>query len=289
MTNIFKTAFLLTGLTLLLVYVGQLLGGEGGMMMAFIFACVMNLGAYFFSDKIVLASYRAQPVAESEAPEIYQIVRELAAEAKMPMPRIYLIPTASPNAFATGRNPKHAVVAVTQGILEILNKEELKGVLAHELSHVEHRDILISSIAATLAGAISMLASMARWAFMFGGGRRDEENNRGTSNPIVLLLMAILVPIAATLIQLAVSRSREYHADETGGRLCGNPLYLASALSKLESAARRYPMRDAEPSTAHLFIVNPLSAQGLQNLFSTHPPIEERIARLEQMAREMGK
>jgi heat shock protein HtpX len=202
----------------------------------------------------------------------------------MPMPRIYLIPTAAPNAFATGRNPHHAVVTVTQGLLDLLNDEELKGVLAHELAHVAHRDILISSIAATLAGAIAMLASMVRWAAMFGGGRQDDRN----SNPIALLLMSILLPIAATLIQLAVSRSREYEADRAGGEHCGNPLYLASALHKLELGAKRIPMRNAEPTTAHLFIVNPLHGGGFANLFSTHPPIEERIARLEAMARERG-
>ena len=282
MNNIFKTAFLLTALTLLLLFVGQALGGRSGMITAFVFACVMNFGAYWFSDRIVLASYRAQPISEEEAPEIYAIVRELAAEAKIPMPNIYMIPSAAPNAFATGRNPRHAAVALTQGIFELLNKEELKGVLGHELSHVIHRDILISSIAATLAGAISMLASMARWAFMFGGSRDDDDRQR---NPLVLLIMSIVVPLAATLIQLAVSRSREYDADESGAHLCGNPLYLASALRKLEAGSREIPMRDASPSTAHLFIVNPLSGEGFAKLFSTHPPIEERIARLEKMSR----
>lgn len=287
MGNLFKTAFLLSVLTLLMVFFGRALGGEQGMVMAFVFACVMNFVSYWFSDKIVLAAYRAQPLSEADAPEIHQIVRELAAEAHIPVPKIYLIPSPAPNAFATGRNPKHAAVAVTQGIFELLNYEELKGVLAHELSHVTNRDILVSSVAATLAGAISMLASMARWSLMFGGGgssRRDDERGGG-SNPIALLLLAILMPLAATLVQLAVSRSREYGADESGGHLCGNPLFLASALRKLESAGRRIPMAQADPASAHLFIVNPLSGVNFAALFSTHPPLEERIARLEKMAR----
>ena len=281
--NLFKTAFLLTALTLLLMFVGGALGGQQGMMMAFVFASVMNLGAYWFSDKIVLAMYRAQPLEESGAPSIYRIVRELTQKAGMPMPRIYRIPSPAPNAFATGRNPSHAVVAVTDGILQLLSDDELKGVLGHELSHVQHRDILISSIAATIAGAISMLTSMARWTLMFGGGRRDEREDHG--NPLVLLVMVILAPIAAALIQLAVSRSREFDADEGGAHLCEHPLYLASALRKLELASQRIPMVEANPTTAHLFIVNPLRGGGILKLFSTHPPLEERIARLEQMAR----
>jgi len=284
MNNIIKTTLLLTALTLLLLICGRLLGGQRGMSIAFIFACVMNFGAYWASDKIVLAMYRAQPLTEDESPKVYSIVRELSQKSNMPMPRIYLIPNATPNAFATGRNPEHAVVAVTQGILELLSHEELKGVLAHELAHVANRDILISSISATLAGAISMLAFMARWALMFGGGRRG---GRG-DNPIVLILMAILVPIAASLIQLAVSRSREYGADEKGGHLCENPLYLASALRKLEAGVKRVPMQEAQPTTAHLFIINPLRGGGMMKLFSTHPPLDERIARLEKMAREKG-
>ena len=281
--NLFKTAALLTVLTLLLIGLGGVLGGEQGMMVAFCFACAMNFGAYWFSDKIVLAMYGATPIAEAEAPGVYQIVRELTTEARLPMPRIYRIPTRSPNAFATGRSPKNAVVAVTDGILELLSEEELRGVLGHELAHVEHRDILISTIAATLAGAISMLANMARWALMFGGGRRSE-NEEGGNHPLALLLTAILAPIAALLIQLAVSRSRELDADEQGAKLCHEPLALASALRKLESAAKQMPMRGAHPETAHLFIVNPLRADALMNLFSTHPPIAERIARLEKMA-----
>lgn len=253
------------------------------MQVAFMFACLMNLGAYWFSDKLVLAMYRAQPLEESEAPAVYRIVRGLAEKSGIPMPRVYLIPSATPNAFATGRNPKHAVVAVTQGILGLLNEEELRGVLGHELAHVKNRDILIASIAATIAGAISMLSSMARWTLMFSGGRRDDR--RGNSNPLVLLVMAIVAPIAALLIQLAVSRAREFRADEGGSHLTGNPLALASALRKLEAGIRRVPMLEANPTTAHLFIANPLRLEGITKLFSTHPPIEERIERLERMAR----
>ncbi len=284
MNNILKTTLLLTALTLLMVFLGGLVGGRSGMMSALVFACLMNFGTYWFSDKIVLAMYRAQPLAENEAPGVFGIVRELTEKSRMPMPKIFLIPSAAPNAFATGRNPEHAVVAVTQGILDLLGKEELKGVLAHELAHVLHRDILISSIAATIAGAVSI---MSRWALYFGGGQRRQEERQ--SNPLVMILSMILVPLAASLIQLAVSRSREYHADEEGGLLCGNPLYLASALSKLEAGSKRFPMRDANPATAHLFIVNPLTAgDAFMKLFSTHPPIEERIARLENLAREKG-
>lgn len=282
MNNILKTTFLLGALTALLMLFGKAVAGEQGMIMAFFFACAMNFFSYWFSDKLVLAAYRAEPLAETDAPEVYSIVRELAQEAQIPMPRIYMIPTQSPNAFATGRNPNNAAVAITQGIFELLNREELKGVLAHEMSHVLNRDILVSSIAATLAGAISMLANMARWGLMFGSSRREDDRDGG--NPIALLLMAILTPIAAMLIQLAVSRSREYGADESGGHLCGNPLYLASALRKLESGSQQRRMAQADPSTAHLFIVNPLKGEGFANLFSTHPPIEERIARLERMA-----
>lgn len=284
MNNVFKTTLLLTSLTLLLLWFGQAIGGRAGLQSAFLFALLMNFGAYWFSDKLVLSMYRAQEVAEADAPELYAIVRGLAADAKMPMPKIYVIPNAAPNAFATGRDPNHAVVAVTAGIMDILNAEELKGVLAHELGHVRNRDILVSTIAATLAGAISMIAQMARWAFMFGGGRRDDENGR-SGNPLALLIMSIVVPIAAMLIQLAVSRSREFSADESGAHLCGNPLYLASALKKLEAASKQIPMNGVEPTNAHLFIVNPLHGVNFASLFSTHPPIEERIARLEAMAR----
>lgn len=278
-----KTTLLLGGLTLLFIFFGKAIGGPDGAMAAFLFACVMNFFAYWFSDKLVLSMYRAQQIREEDAPELFAIVKELARDAGIPVPPVYLIPSASPNAFATGRNPSHAAVAVTQGIVELLTKEEMKGVLAHELSHVKNRDILISSIAATLAGAIAMLANMVRWSFMFGGSRDDRE--RG-NNPIVLLLMAILLPLAASLIQLAVSRSREYGADETGASLCGEPLYLASALRKLEKGAKAVPLQAAQPATAHLFIMNPLTGGALMNLFSTHPPVEERIARLEKMARK---
>lgn len=282
--NFFKTVFLLTFLTLLLVFLGGVLGGREGMVTALVFAGVMNLGAYWFSDKLVLAMYRAAPLSEAGAPQVYRIVQGLTQKAGIAMPKIYQIPSATPNAFATGRSPRHAVVAVTQGILELLNEKELEGVLGHELAHVTHRDILIASIVATVAGAISMLASWARWALMFGGGRRDDRQR--DTNPLVLLITALLAPIAALLIQLAISRSREFHADEGGSRLTGNPLYLASALRKLDAGARRIPMLEATPTTAHLFIVNPLRAGGMVKLFSTHPPVEERIERLERMARQ---
>lgn len=280
MGNAFKTAILLTLLTLLLVFIGGAIGGRSGMMFAFVFACLMNFGAYWFSDKMVLAMYGAKPLSESEAPGVYRIVRELIQQVQMPMPKIYLIPMAQANAFATGRDPNHAVVAVTEGIMKLLSEEELKGVLGHELAHVQHRDILISTIAATIAGAIGMLSSMLRWTFMFGGGSRDRDEG---GNPIVLLVTAILAPIAAMLIQLAISRSREFDADAGGARLCGTPIYLASALKKLELSSQRSPAPGINPATAHLFIVNPLRGDGLMKLFSTHPPMEERIARLEKM------
>jgi heat shock protein HtpX len=284
MNNFIKTLLLLTGLTVLFVLLGDMIGGQAGMTYAFFFALIMNLAAYWFSDKIVLAMYRAQPVEEKDAPEIYAIVRELAAEARAPMPRIFVIPSAAPNAFATGRNPQHAVIAVTQGIVELLNREELKGVLGHEMAHVCHYDILIASVAATLAGAISMLANMLRWSFYTGAGERDDRD----SNPLVLLVMSIVIPIAAMLIQLAVSRAREFEADAGGAQFSGNPLYLASALRKIESGLKKIPLRNAEPATAHLFIMSPLSGSALTKLFSTHPPVEERIARLERMAGEAG-
>jgi heat shock protein HtpX len=241
----------------------------------------MNFFAYWFSDKIVLRMYGAQPVSQSEAPELYQVVAELVNKASLPMPKVYIIENDTPNAFATGRNPEHAAVAVTSGILRILSKEELMGVIGHELSHIQHRDILISSIAATIAGAISMLASMARWGAIFGFGRSDDDDRGG--NILFVLLFTMVASIAAMLIQMAISRSREYLADEGGAHL-SNPLSLAKALGKLEIAAQRIPM-DANPSTAHMFIVNPLRGGGVLSLFSTHPPIEERIARLEEMAR----
>ena len=277
MGNTFKTAFLLTLLTLLLMFIGRAFGGQNGMLLALGLAAVMNFISYFYSDKIALAMYRAQPVTREQLPRAYQAVERLTQKIGIPMPKIYVIPNESPNAFATGRNPSHASVAMTQGILELLNDEEIEGVLAHELGHVNNRDILISSVAATVAGAITMLASMGRWAMIFGGWGGDREDRRGGG--IGALLMLILAPIAASLIQLAVSRSREYQADATGAHFTGNPYALASALSKLDAYSRRLPMQ-ATPSTAHLFIIQPLLGMNLGNLFSTHPPIAKRIERL---------
>ncbi|QWV94385.1 zinc metalloprotease HtpX [Geomonas oryzisoli] len=276
--NRFKTAVLLTTLTLIMVALGSAIGGRGGMYFAFLMACAMNLFSYWFSDKIVLRMYGAQEITEAENPAFYGMIRRLAVQGGLPMPRVYIIPSESPNAFATGRNPEHAAVAATEGILRILTPEEMEGVMAHELSHVANRDILISTIAATIAGAISMLANMVQWAAIFGG-RSDDEEGGGWGG----LALAIIAPIAAMLIQLAVSRSREYLADESGARLCGKPLSLANALRKLDQASRALPMSEARPATAHMFIVNPLTAGMLMRLFSTHPPMEERIARLEQM------
>jgi heat shock protein HtpX len=280
--NQFKTFILMLVLTGLFILVGSAIGGRNGAVYAFIFAALMNFFAYWFSDKIVLRMYGAQPVSQSEAPELYQIVGELVNKASLPMPKIYIIENDTPNAFATGRNPEHAAVAVTSGILRILSKEELMGVIGHELSHIQHRDILISTIAATIAGAISMLASMARWGAIFGVGRSDDDEGGG-GNILFVLLFTMVASVSAMLIQMAISRSREYLADEGGAHL-SNPLSLAKALGKLEVAAQRIPM-DANPSTAHMFIVNPLRGGGVLSLFSTHPPIEERIAKLEEMAR----
>jgi len=281
--NTIKTVFLLGALTGLLILIGGYFGGRQGMIIAFALAVIMNFGSYWFSDKIVLRMYSASEVSESDAPELYAAVRNLSLKAGLPMPRVFIIPDETPNAFATGRNEKHAVVAVTQGILRILNREELEGVIAHELSHIKDRDILIGSIAATIAGAIMMLANMAQWAAIFGGGRSDDEEGGG-GGTIGLIVMAILAPIAATLIQMAISRSREYLADSEGAQVSGNPYGLASALEKLSSASQVVPMH-ANPSTAHMFIVNPLSGRSLMNLFSTHPPVEERVARLRSMGR----
>jgi heat shock protein HtpX len=284
MANLMKTGVLLAALTVLVVLIGGALGGQNGMVMAFMLAMVMNLGSYWFSDKIVLAMYRAQPVDEATAPALYRIVRTLATRAGMPMPRVYIIPGEAPNAFATGRNPNHAAIACTEGILRIMSEEELEGVLAHELSHVQNRDTLIMAIAATLAGAITYMAHMAQWAMIFGGGRRDsDEHESGGGGLIGGLLMIVLAPLAATLIQLAVSRSREYQADASGAQMAGQPWGLAKALEKLEVASKVAPM-DATPATAHLFIVNPLTGGGWTTLFSTHPPIAERVARLRAMA-----
>ena len=270
-------------LTVLFILVGTAIGGKSGAIYAFIFAALMNFFSYWFSDKIVLRMYGAKEVSQSEAPELYGIVAELTSKASLPMPKVYIMENDTPNAFATGRNPEHAAVAVTSGIMRILSKEELMGVIGHELSHILHRDILISTIAATMAGAISILATMARWGAMFGGFRSDDEEGGGGGNILVVLLVSIFASISAMLIQLAISRSREYLADEGGAHLA-NPLSLARALEKLEVAAQRIPM-DANPSTAHMFIVNPLRGGRVLSLFSTHPPIEERIAKLEEMAR----
>lgn len=278
--NTIKTTLLLGGLTGLLMFIGGYFGGQQGVVIAFIFALVMNFGSYWFSDKIILRMYHAQEVSENEAPEIFSLVRNLALKAPLPMPKVYIIPEGAPNAFATGRDENHAVVAVTEGILRILNKAELEGVIAHELAHIKNKDMLIGSIAATLAGAIVMLASMARWAAIFGGGSRDSDDDRG--GIIGLIAMAILAPIAAAIIQMAISRSREYLADEGGSRISGRPYDLASALEKLSRASEVTPLA-ANPSTAHMFIVNPLTGRSLMNLFSTHPPIEERVARLRSM------
>ena len=284
MTSMLKTTVLLGLLTGLIMLIGGFVGGRGGLEMAFVIAIAMNFFSYWFSDKMVLRAYGAQPLDSSNQPELYGIVNELAQSAGIPMPRLYLIDSDTPNAFATGRNPRHAAVAVTRGIMRICTREELKGVLAHELSHVLNRDILTSSIAATLAGVIMMLASWARWGAIFGGFGGRDDNERG-GGMVELLVMAVLAPMAATLIQLAISRTREYQADASGARLSHNPLLLAGALRKLEAANERMPMVDATPATAHLFIVNPLNAGLFARLFSTHPPIEERIRRLEQMAR----
>ena len=280
MSNTIKTTLLLGLLTGLILAIGSYLGGSQGIVIAFLFAGVMNFSAYWFSDKIVLRMYSAQPVDEAQAPELYRIVRNLTMRNQMPMPKIYIIPTETPNAFATGRNPEHAAVAVTEGIMRLLTPEELEGVLAHELAHVKNRDTLTSTIAATLAGAIMMLASMLRWSAIFGGMQSDDRDRGG--GIFGLLAMTILAPLAATLIQLAISRSREFQADETGARLAHNPFALASALEKLERANESMPM-PASPQTAHLFIVNPLRGASIAKLFSTHPPLEERIRRLRAM------
>src|SRR5437667_2626491 len=279
--NATKTVVLMVGLTVLLVFVGGAFGGRQGMIMAFMFSMGMNMFSYWFSDKIVLRMYGAKEVSEAEAPVLYSVTRDLAMKMNMPMPKVYIIPSDAPNAFATGRNPNHAAVAATEGILRLLTREELAGVMAHEMGHVRNRDILIGTIAATIAGAISMLAHMAQWAMIFGGCRRDDDD-RGGGGLIAAIAMIIIAPIAAGLIQMAISRSREYEADATGARLCGNPLWLANALRKLHAGSQRVPLA-ANPATAHMFIVNPLRGGGIVNLFSTHPPIEDRIARLETM------
>ena len=284
MGNIFKTTFLLSLLTILLVIMGGAVGGQGGMMVAFLLAAAMNFGSYWFSDKIVLKMYNAQEITREVHPSFYGMVERLAGRAGLPMPKVYIIPDDSPNAFATGRNPAHAAVAATEGVLRILTPDELEGVMAHELAHVKNRDILISSIAATFAGAISMIGNMLQWGAMFGAGRGDDEEGGGIGGMIGSLAMAIVAPIAAMLIQMAVSRSREYLADASGAEICGRPLALAGALRKLHNYSQATPMLEARPATAHMFIVNPLTGGGLASLFSPHPPMEERIAKLETLA-----
>src|SRR5258706_171047 len=288
--NGFRTTILLAALTALVVWIGAMFGGANGAVIALLLAGAMNFFSYWFSDKIVLKMYGAQEVSANDDPELYSIVQELAGRGNLPMPKVYIIPEETPNAFATGRNPEHAAVAVTMGIRRILNKRELAGVLGHELTHVKNRDILISSIAATLAGAITYLAHMAQWGMMFGGGSRDREEGGG-GGIFGLLFMMIVAPIAAMLIQMAVSRSREYMADTGGAKISGDPLALASALRKLEMGSQNIPLQVSNAtanSTAHMFIVNPLSGGGLANLFSTHPAMEERIARLEAMAKDLS-
>jgi heat shock protein HtpX len=278
-----KTVMLLATLTALVLWAGQALGGESGLVMALLLAGLMNFGAYWWSDALVLRMYRAQEVTAAQAPGLHGLVRELATRAGLPMPRVYLIPEDAPNAFATGRNPQHAAVAVTEGLMRLLDREELSGVLAHELGHVKNRDTLVMTIAATIAGAVSMLASMAHWGMLLGGGRSSDEEEG--SHPVAGLVGVILAPIAAMLIQMAISRSREFVADETGARVTGNPMALASALLKIETWSRQLPMTAGTPATAHLFIINPLTGGGLLRLFSTHPSTEERVERLRAMAR----
>jgi len=277
MGNQFKTAVLLAALTAFIIMIGGMMGGRQGMIIAFILAGGMNFFSYWYSDRLVLRMYRAQEVNASQAPELYAMVTRLSRNAGLPMPRVYVIPQDTPNAFATGRNPEHAVVAVTEGLMNLMDPGEIEGVLAHELGHIKNRDILIGTIAATMAGAIMMLASMARWAAIFGGGRGDDDE--GGMGGLGLIVMSLLAPVAAMIIQMAISRSREYLADATGAAIAGRPDGLANALEKLGAYSQRRPMQ-ANPSTAHMFIVNPLSGRSFQSLFSTHPPIEERVSRL---------
>jgi len=279
-----KTFFLMVVLTVIFVAIGSMIGGSSGAYIAFSIAVVMNFVSYWFSDRIVLAMYRAKQVSENEAPQLYATIASLAQKASIPMPKVYIIENDSPNAFATGRDPSHGVVAVTTGIMRILSRNELEGVLAHEISHIKHRDILIQSVAATLAGAITMIANIARFAAFFGGSHSDDDEGGGGGNIFSIIIFSMIAAFAAMLIQLAISRSREYLADDGGARLSGNPLFLSGALKKLNAGVARTPMNDANPSTAPLFIVNPFSAKGILSLFSTHPPIEERIKRLEDMA-----
>ena len=276
--NTMRTFLLMGLMTVLVVVVGNLLGGQNGMIMAFVFAVIMNFGAYWFSDKLVLRKYNAQEITRADSPELFSLVEELAGRAELPMPRVYVVPDEQPNAFATGRNPSHAALAVTQGILRTLSRDELRGVLGHELAHIKNRDMLTGTVAATMAGAISMIANIAQWGMIFGGSRSDGREGGGLGG----IVMMIVAPIAALMIQMAISRSREFVADEGGAKIGGNPLGLANALRKLEQKAKEIPM-EASPATAHIFTVSPLSGGGLMKLFSTHPPIEDRIARLEAM------
>lgn len=285
--NRIKTMMLLAALTALFVWVGQALGGQAGLVIALLFAGVMNFAAYWWSDRIVLRMYGAQEVSETQAPELFAIVRDLAQRGRIPMPRVYVIPEETPNAFATGRNPQHAAVAVTEGLLRLLNREEIAGVLAHELGHVKNRDTLIMTVAASLAGALSMLANMAMWGALLGGSSSDDDDDGGSS-PLAGLVGIIIAPIAAALVQMAISRSREYLADDAGATLTGNPLALASALRKIESWSQQVPMHAGSPATAHLFIINPFSGGGLVQLFSTHPSTQARIERLEAKARQQS-
>jgi heat shock protein HtpX len=278
--NTLKTFLLMGALTVLLVLVGNILGGQTGMVIAFGFAVLMNFGSYWFSDRIVLKMYRAKEVSPSEAPEFFRIAEELSGRAGIPTPKLYVIENDQPNAFATGRNPQRSAVAVTTGLLHLLSSSELRGVIAHELAHIKHRDILVGTVAATIAGAISMLANMAQWALIFGGGRSSSDDEGGS--PIAMLAMMIVAPIAALLIQMGISRSREFLADRGGAEMAGDPMALANALRKLQRKAEEIPM-EANPATAHMFIVSPLHRGGLSKLFSTHPPMEERVERLEQM------
>lgn len=281
MTSQLKTALLLALLTGIILVLGQVMGGRTGLVIAFGLALIMNLGSYWYSDKIVLKIYKARELAPSEAPMLHAMVEELAVNAGITKPRVFLIPSEAPNAFATGRNPQNAVVAVTEGLVRLLAPDELRGVIAHEIGHILNRDILIQSVAGVLASAIVTVANIMQFTAIFGGGFRGEGEN---GNPIAALVLAFLAPVAASLIQFAISRSREYHADATGARLCGKPLALASALSKLNGYSQQIPMQKGNPSTAHMFIVNPFSGRRMASLFSTHPPVEERIARLHAMA-----
>jgi heat shock protein HtpX len=286
MGNQIRTTILLAVMTALILWIGQLFGGRQGMIIALLLAAGMNFFSYWYSDKIVLKMYRAQEASPQQAPELFEMVQTLSRKAGLPMPKLFIIPKEAPNAFATGRNPEHAVVAVTRGLLNIMDRDEVTGVLAHEMAHVKNRDILIGSIAATMAGAIMVLASMARWTAIFGGGGSSDDEGGGGA--IGLIAMSLLAPFAAMVIQMAISRSREYLADSTGAGFAGTPEGLARALDKLGRYSKKLPM-NANPSTAHMFIVNPLSGRRLMGLFSTHPPLEERIARLRGNPPQTGK